>query len=367
MKITTEVGKIKRALSQADKITSKNASHPILGSVLLEAKGEVLCIRSTNLSLGVEINTEAQVEKEGTIAVSGALLVNICNSLSLKDKVSLDVVGDTLSVSSGGVNLIINTLPYDEFPSIPRIEGIEFSVPVAAFLQGIKSVGYAAAVSEIKPEVSSVYIYPENGDSLVFVSTDTFRLAEKKVSVTEVPDFDGALIPFKNISEITRILSDHEEENVSVVCNKNQISFFVEGVYLTSRLIDGFFPDYRQILPKEHKTQVVVLKEDILNALRLANVFGDKFNQAKLVIDPKEGIFEISSKNSGVGENNTTLEATLSGEPISLNFNVKYLIDGFQSLFQESTVFEFTESHKPMVIKSMTDKSFLYLIMPINR
>jgi DNA polymerase-3 subunit beta len=367
MKLITSIKNIKRAVIQADKITSKNSSHPVLGSILLRTVKDGLNIRSTNLSLGVDITIPATVEKEGEVAVPGSLLVGIFSSLSEKDEITFDLIGDTLSVSAQGVNLVVNTIETDEFPSIPKVEGLSFSLSVKKFLNGLKSVYYSASVSDIKPEISSVFIYPENNDSLFFVATDTFRLAEKKINVESVPDFDGMLIPYKNIADILRVLGDHEEEDMEVIFNKNQISFKTKRVYLTSRLIDGVFPDYRQILPKENQTNIIVLKEDLINALRLANIFSDKFNQVTMVVDPKAGIFEISSKNAGVGENNSTLESTLSGESITLNINYKYLLDCFQSIFEESVTLEFTEAKRPMIVRAVSDKTFLYLIMPINR
>ncbi len=367
MKIKTNIQKLRNAIIQADKITSKNASHPVLGSILLKTNKDSLSIRSTNLSLGIDITIKATVIEEGEVAVYGSLLVGIFSSLSSKEEVSLDLIDKTLSISAQGVNLIVNTLETEEFPSIPQVQGLTISVPVKVLLKGLRSVFYSASVSDIKPEISSVFMYPENQESLVFVSTDTFRLAEKFVEIETLPDFEGILIPFKNISEIIRVLGDNEENSVEVIFNKNQISFKSDDVYLTSRLVDGGFPDYRQIIPKEFKTQVIVLKQDLINALRLANIFSDKFNQVTMVIDPKASIFEISSKSSGVGENSTTLEATLSGEPITLNINYKYLLDCFQSILEDSVVLEFTESRKPMIVKGISNKTFMYLIMPINR
>ena len=120
---------------------------------------------------------------------------------------------------------------------------------------------YSSSVSDVKPEISSVYIY-SNEDSLVFVSTDSFRLAEKKVKIKNIEEINGILIPFKNISEIIRIFGEISGD-LNICFNKNQISFSYNGIYLTSRLVDGVFPDYRQIIPKESKTEVVVLKQDL--------------------------------------------------------------------------------------------------------
>ena len=174
------------------------------------------------------------------------------------------------------------------------------------------------------------------------------------------------MIPFKNIPEILRVLGETDEE-ARVCFNKNQISFSFDGVYLTSRVIDGAFPDYRQIIPKEYETSAVVLKQDLLNALKLSNIFSDKFNQINLEIYPKEKKFELSSANSDVGENRTALDAALEGEKAELSFNYKYFLDCFQSLSTDSVSIKVKDSSRPMLVSGVSDTSFLYLIMPMNR
>jgi len=200
----------------------------------------------------------------------------------------------------------------------------------------------------------------------VFVSTDSFRLAEKKIKINGIEEIPGILIPFKNISEILRIFG--EVQDVVRVCfNKNQISFSSNNIYLTSRIIDGVFPDYRQIIPKEFKVEAVVLKQDLLNALKLSNIFSDKFNQINLLINPKEKVFELSSQNNDVGENKTYLDAAIKGEDILLGFNYKYFLDCFQSLNTDSISIRLNQPSKPIVISGNSDDSFTYLIMPMNR
>ena len=149
--------------------------------------------------------------------------------------------------------------------------------------------------------------------------------------------------------------------------DKNQISFLKEGIYLTSRLIDGTFPDYKQIIPKEHKTEGVVLKYDLVNSLKMSNIFADKFSQVTFHILPKEKIFKITTKNIDVGENINNLEAVIRGDEISISFNHKYIIDCFQSIDSDSVSLSFSDMNKPMVIRGVGDKSFLYLVMPMNK
>jgi DNA polymerase-3 subunit beta len=132
-------------------------------------------------------------------------------------------------------------------------------------------------------------------------------------------------------------------------------------------VIDGVFPDYRQIIPKEAKTEAVVLKQDLFNALKLSNIFSDKFNQVNLTIKPKEKIFELSSTNNDIGENKTYLEAALSGGNTELSFNYKYFFDLFQSINADSISIKLNQTSKPLVVSGVSDHSFIYLIMPMNR
>ncbi len=132
-------------------------------------------------------------------------------------------------------------------------------------------------------------------------------------------------------------------------------------------MIDGVFPDYRQIIPKTPTTTVVVLKQDLLNALKLSNIFSDKFNQINLTVKPKDKIFELSSVNHDVGENKTYLDASIEGEEVALGFNYKYFLDCFQSVTTDSLVIKFSGPSLPIIISPVSDNSFMYLIMPMNR
>ena len=242
---------------------------------------------------------------------------------------------------------------------------MNFEIESTKLINGIKSVSYSSSISDIKPEISSVFIYTKN-NNLVFVSTDSFRLAEKKINLKELPEILGILIPFKNVSEILRIFGDFKG-NIEVCFSKNAISFSSDNIYLTSRVIDGIFPDYYQIIPKDAKTTVVVLKQDLLNALKLSNIFSDKFNQVSLKVLPKEKVFELSSANNDIGENKTYLDAALTGEDIELGFNYKYFLDCFQSITTDSVSIKFAGVSRPIVVSAVSDSSFTYLIMPMNR
>jgi DNA polymerase-3 subunit beta len=365
MKLECNVEKIKNAIIQVERITGKNLTLPVLNSILLIAEKKSLKLRATNLSLGIEIEIPAKIEKEGTVAVSGSILVGVFSNFYQNEDVLIEEKDGNLLIKTKKNQIKLKGQSYEDFPTIPKVDGVTFEIESKKLIDGIKSVYYSSSVSDIKPEISSVFMYTDE-DSLIFVSTDSFRLAEKKIKIKGIEKINGILIPFKNIPEILRVFGEFVGE-IKVCFNKNQISFFSDNSYLTSRIIDGIFPDYRQIIPKDFTTDVVVLKQDFLNALKLSNIFSDKFNQVNLVINPKNKIFELSSQNNDIGENKTYLDAVLSGEDIEISFNYKYFFDCFQSINSDSISIKLNQSLKPLVVRGVGDNSFSYLIMPMNK
>lgn len=365
MKIECSAEKIKNAVSQAERITGKNLTLPILNSILLIASGSSLKLRSTNLNLGIEIEIGVKIEKEGTLAVSGSVLNAIFSNIPQNENIYLEEKDGNLLIKTKKSQIKLKSSSYEDFPTIPIVAGNSFEIESSKLIDGIKSVYYSSSISDIKPEISSVFLYT-NEDNLIFVSTDSFRLAEKKVKVKGLEEISGILIPYKNVGEILKVFG--ELKDIIKVCfNKNQISFSTDNIYLTSRIIDGIFPDYKQIIPKDSSTSAVLLKQDLLNALKLSNIFSDKFNQVNLKISPKEKVFELSSANNDIGENKTYLDAALDGETIELGFNYKYFLDCFQSINTDSVSIKLSGTSRPIVISAVSDPSFTYLIMPMNR
>ena len=365
MKLECKTEDLKNGISQTERITGKNLTLPVLNSILLIASGKSLKLRATNLSLGIEVEIPAKIEKEGIAAISGSVLGNVFANVFQNESVSLEVVDGNLLVKTKKSKIKLKGQPHEDFPTIPKVAGTDFEIDSKKLMDGIKSVYYSSSISDIKPEISSVFIYTSE-ENLIFVSTDSFRLAEKKIKVKGLEEISGILVPFKNISEILRVFGDYSGE-LKVSFNKNQISFSSENIYLTSRIIDGVFPDYRAIIPKNSSTSAVVLKQDLLNALKLSNIFSDKFNQVNLSIKPKEKIFELSSANNDVGENKTFLDAAISGEAVELGFNYKYFLDCFQSINTDSLSIKFAGANSPIMVSPVSDASFTYLIMPMNR
>ncbi len=365
MKATCAIEKLKNAVSTADKMTGKNLTLPVLHSILLVAQKTSIVIRSTNLAVGIELEIPAKVELEGSVVVKGDILTQVCASLNSAQEVTLSLENNNLTLTTLTHTTTITSLPSDEFPVLPQVEGDQFEIKTPILADGIRSVSFAAAISEIKPEIASVYIYGEEG-TLYLVATDSFRLAEKKIQNKHIPDISKLLIPFKNIGELLRAL-DAAGDMVVVSYNKNQVSIQGKGVYFTSRLIDGGFPPYHLIIPKEETTKVVVMKQELLSTLKLSNIFADKFMQVMFTVDPHTKKLIISSKNSDIGSSESVVDAVIQGKDIQVVCNLKYFLDVFQALSGDSVSLSFTEPNKPIVVRSVSDTSFLYLLMPANR
>jgi DNA polymerase-3 subunit beta len=355
-----------RAVSKVEKITGKNMTLPILSCIMIEAKGNFLILKATNLDLGIEIKIPAKVLKEGVVTVLGSVLNSFLSNLSGDNNLILEEKEGNLFIFGSNSQTIIKSYQSEDFPTIPKIkDGKIYEINSLDLIKGLKSVCYSASLSNIKPELSSVYIHSKD-EGLFFVATDSFRLAEKVIKFKKNSDFEQILIPFKNVTDLLKIINE-EKEFLAINFTKNQISFEYGDTYIVSRVIDGVFPDYQQIIAKEFKTEVIVLKQDLINNLKLSNVFSDNFNQIKIKVSPKEKVLELKTKNSNIGENVNKLMATITGEEIEINFNHKYIIDCFQSIDSDSVSLSFNGLNKPMVIKGVSDKSFTYLVMPMNR
>ncbi len=369
MKLELHFQDLKKAVILAERIAGKHMTLPVLSCLLFDVKKGSLLIKATNLDLGMEILLSAKSDTEEIFTIPASILSSFLSQISDHDGVvRLELVSGNIQIDTTKSKGIIKTVPHEDFPSIPTVTGEQkVQLNPEVIVKGLKSVWYSSSVSSVKPELSSVYAYTQN-NHLVFVATDSFRLAEKKVSLPASTAIGDILIPFKNVADIIRILESNTE-TMTIEMNKNLISFEVPGkMRIISRVIDGVFPDYKQIIPKAYTTEIIALKQDLLNALKISNVFSDKFNQIHMIADPKGKLFEVQTKNSDIGENKTTIDAAITGDRVEINFNYKYVIDCFQSIDADSVSLQLSGTNKPMVIRPVSgDQSFMYLVMPMNR
>jgi len=366
MKVEIVKEKLLEAISQAEHIAGKHVSLPVLSSVVIEVVGDKVTVKATNLDVGIELSVPAKVAEEGVVALSGSLLKAFLANAPQGKNVVCESSGSVCKVSTGSGEASFNTMSVEDFPVIPKIsEGKTFLMNSKDFVGGLKAVVWSASVSTIKPELGSVYIFEENED-LVFVATDSFRLAEKKIKAKKLKEFDPILIPFKNALEIVRVF-ELATEDLSITVSKNQLSIITTGIHLSSRVIDGNFPDYRQIIPKEFVTKATILKSDLAQVLKLGSLFSDNFNQISIKFDPAGKVVEFYTKNSEVGESKQQIKGTVDGEEITMPFNHRYLLDCLQSIDSESVILKVAGQSKPMIITPASGANFTYLVMSMNR
>lgn len=366
MKVECLLEKLKTGLMMGERMTGKNLTLPILSALHLSAQDGSLAVRATNLSIGIEYTLPAKVSEPGQLVVPAHLLVSSLQGIEKDQSVTLASEGENLLVSYKGGRMVIKCLPADDFPTLPQIESPHvFSVPSRDVIDGAKAVVFAAAQTDIKPELSSVFVHARE-DHLVFVATDAFRLAEKKVRVKNLEQFPDILVPAKNFAEILKALPD-SKELVTFTITENQFSLTTEGVYITSRLTAGNYPDYRTIIPKESTTECIALKADVQNLLKTLSVFSDRDSRIDVAIHPSEKSCTFSSRNNDVGEAVHSLVTTLKGKDVDIRVNQKHFQDALTVLSVDSVAVLCTEPNRPVIIEGVGDKSFLYLMMPLSR
>lgn len=366
MKFKCQKSKIEPVIQKASRLSGRHLTLPVLSCLYLDLVGkDVLVLKSTNLDIGIEIKIKVKGEKSGKAAVPANVLLGVVSSCREED-LYFEMQGNNLKVISGQNSAIIKCMSEEDFPSIPKIsDSSPIKINTKEFLVGLRSVSFSASTSNIKPELGSVYVYNQN-NSLVFVATDSFRLAEKKINTKSSHDFPATLIPQANVTEIVRFFEDYGGD-IEIMFEKNQAAFVADDVYVVSRLVDGSFPDYKQIIPKSFSTTATILKADLVSAIKASGVFSDSLNQIKLRADVKNKVIHTESKNNEVGEYKDVIKASMSGESLELGFNSRYIMDCIQSIPADSLTLSFAGQGKPLAINGATDKSFLYIVMPMNR
>jgi DNA polymerase-3 subunit beta len=355
----------KNALLIAERFTGKQLSLPVLRYVLLIAAEKSLKLRATNLDMGIEIELPARIEKEGVIAIPADTLGNFLSNLPQEKNVTVEQVGEHLTIAGSSYSTLIKGFGYEDFPTLPFVtKGSIIEIDAKTLVSAFRATQYAAATSDIKPEFASIYCYTDE-QTLVMAATDSSRLAEKRIPLKKVPEALSVLIPGKNVIELMRAL-ENMDAMVTICATKNQISFHTEHMHITSRLIDGMFPDYKQIIPKQFTTEAVLLRQDFIDRLKMTTVFSGKLQQVRLKIYPQEKLLEVDSRNDEIGETTQAIDATLKGEQVEFLLNQRFLMDVLSYISADSIALFASGSGKPLVIKGVGDQTFTYLVMPMK-
>lgn len=366
MKITVQKENLYNAVVGVERVTGRNLSLPVLRCVLLTASGNTVVVRATNLDLGIEITVPAEVEEDGVVAVPADTLSALLGTLTTSGPVTVVTEGSYITIGTQKSTTRVATLSHEDFPALPKLSSKKlFSISSKTLCDGLKSVWWSASLGSIKPELSSVYLYNDGG-YVVCVATDSFRLAEKRVKADTIQGLETLLIPLKNVGEMLRHL-DTFDGDVTITGDVHQIGFVLENKYITSRAVEGVFPDYKQIIPKSFATEITLLKQDLADALKHVRIFSDQFNKLTVGVSHSKKTCGIKTSNPETGEGEVSLDVAVTGEDIEMNFNYAYVLDGLQSIESDSVVLQFAGQGKPTCIRAIGDKSFLYIVMPMNR
>ncbi|HET8581512.1 MAG TPA: DNA polymerase III subunit beta [Candidatus Paceibacterota bacterium] len=365
MKTSCTQERLRAAVDIAERVVGKKESLPVLSCILLEAKGKALYVRATNLETGIEIAVPAEVMQEGVVAVPVGVFSHTVRT-SRAEKIELSLDGQNLSIRSPHGETTLRTIAHDEFPSIPKeTEGDAYQLSPKALLDGISAVAYAASQSMIRPELASILITAQDG-TLTFAATDSFRLAEKRIPAraASIPD---TLLPVKNALELTHVLSALPDEPIECRFSDSQLSVTAGTIYFMSRIVDATFPQYQAIIPKEFMTEAVLLKEDLNTTMKKARIFSAGTQQIGFHVYPSKKSFTATARTADIGETSDSIDAALEGSDLDINFNLQYLSDCFSSIRADSVSLQFGGLGKALVIKGVSDPTFLYLVMPLNR
>ena len=365
MKITCFKNHLKEKLFFAEKNAAKISNMPVLSGVYLKTDKNSLKIISTNLETGFEAVIPAKIYKEGEIIVPVRVITQLISGL-FDEKINLELIGKNLNISTEKISSLIKGYPIEDFPQLPKIKKSSvFNISSGELSQGLKLVYNAASNSNLKPEIASIYFYIQNKIPLKLVATDSFRLAEKTLNCA-IKNAESFILPIKSAAELIKLL-ENKEEDIQISFNANQINFSGKDFNFISRLIEGVFPNYESIIPKKFSVETLIKKDRLIDALRSASIFSGYLNEITLNIIPEDNLIEIRTQSGEIGEHTSQLDAKITGEKISLNFNYHYLLDGLQNINHSDVLLRFSGENHPLLIQHPGNSSYFYLAMPMKK
>ncbi len=379
MKFTILKDRLKKGLNIIEKISIKSVSLPILNNILLSTEKNFLNLSATDLEVGIRWWSLVKVKKEGKIAIPSKILSGFISFLPSKP-IDLEMKDYNLKVECENYKTNIRGISPEDFPIIPKVsEEEKISIQADVFCKALNSVVDIASLSSVKPEISGVYfLFQKN--QITITATDSFRLGEKKISLKNSNNInkDYALIlPQKTAKEIINIFNE-KEELLTIYFSPNQIMFETPllevshpEIQLTSRLIEGEYPNYQEIIPKKYDTRIVFSLEEFINQIKTASLFSGKINEINLKIDPAKNRIDFFSQNPEVGEYQSFLIGKIEGKPCEISFNYRFLLDGLLNLTflqqkKSEAVLELSGSEKPGILRLKDEANYIYLIMPIK-
>lgn len=364
MELTVKQENLSKALNIVGKVASSKTSLPILNNILLSTNGTRLLVAATNLEIAVSQNIGAKISTPGAITVPARLFSEFISSLP-KGNVTLIVDGDHLKIESGNYNSVINGVSAEDFPELPTVEekdAIRYMIKTDEFKEAVSQTIITSSNDTSRPILTGVYWHSLEGQ-LILAATDGYRLSERKLIETDSEV--AAIIPTSSLQEVLRSISESVNE-IEVLFDEVQAKFKVGDIEIVSRVIDGNFIDYRQLIPKSTETKIELEKAEFLRIVKIASLFArESGGSITLVASEDSGKLSIHSIASELGENTSEAEAQISGGG-EVTLNSRYLIEALNAVDGDKVEFGFSGKLAPTVIKSVKNDNYIHIIMPLK-
>ena len=374
MKYTCIKENLEKALDLVSGTAGKQVNLPILLNILIQAEESGIKLTSTNLEMAVKVQVRAKVESTGSFTVPAKTLTDFIHLLP-EDQVEMELIDNELVVRCGNSSTKIKGMPADEYPVVPEIEEEHgYTIKVDELKQALGQTVFAAAKNEVRPELAGVYfgLFTDRFEGLIIAATDSYRLAERQVKVEQGKDVVKAIVPARTVQEVIRLLSLGKESNgetqVRLWVNDNQLAIRYDSFELTSRLVEGKYPDYTQIVPTNFKTSALFSVSAMIKKIKAASLFTTiGVNAVAFDLNAQEGTVAISSTSTQTGEHASEMDAEVSGEENSILLNHRYVLDGLQNLDSEEGEFKMNGADSPCLFKAKGNEDYLYIVMPIRQ
>ncbi|MEA2126233.1 MAG: polymerase subunit beta [Solirubrobacteraceae bacterium] len=366
MKLSTSRDNLFTQLQTVTRAASTRSAIQALSGVQLTANAGGIELRATDMEIGLRVPLAGEVVREGAAVLPARLLVDVVRALPGADvSLELRAAEQDVELKGGNATFHIRTLRLEDFPPFPEAEEeTRVQVPASAFVETVAKVQRSASRDETRPVLTGIYV-AASGDELRMVATDSYRLAVKETKL-ESP-LEGSLeanVPARALAELTRILGAAEAEAMSVSVRTNQVVFEVDGTVLSSRLIDGQFPNYRQLLPDAYEHELRLSAGEVGDVVRRISLLAQK--NAPLRLAFTEGEVTVSARTPDIGEASETIPVPFSGEAMEIGFNPDFLRDGLESMDGEDVLLKLISPLRPGLLGSADDSGFQYLLMPIR-
>lgn len=366
MKISVQREPLSARIQLASRALSARTAMPALGGILLTAGGDGVEVAATDMELSLTLAVpDAAVESEGSVLLPGRLLADVVRSLPEGElTISQRPEQRDVEIAAGSSTFHLRTLPAEDFPRLPGFDGEALSLPGAALAETVERVARAASRDEVRPILTGILV-SASGESLTMVATDSYRLSVKRTPLKAAIEAElEANVPARALRELGRVVAQEEVEQVQIARPGNQIVFRAGDVVLASRIIDGQFPNYRQLLPESFDHELRLPREELLEACRRISQLAQRNAPLKLTFS--EGELRISAETPDIGDAAEAMPAPYAGEELEMAFNPQYLIEGIDSIPTDEVVFQLTSALRPGLLRPAGEEDFSYLVMPIR-